>query len=136
MRPSLEAPRSLANVTADALHLLVQQLAQCTLDAWAIVIWSRIIVMEKLRDFHGISPRGLYASLLQEGWVIFLDLRDVHHEDFLDLSVDGGVLPRDERATFTQDESLSVTVPRLDTLGVLQGHRDIVSACLGWRCCC
>ena len=82
------------------------------------------------------SPRGLYASLLQEGWTIFLDLRDVHHEDFLDLLGGGVLLTQDGRVTFTQDERLSVTGLHLETLVVLQSHRDIVSACLGWWCDC
>ena len=73
----------------------------------------------------------LYASFLQEGWAIFLDLRDVHHEDFLDLLGGGVLLTQDGRVSFTQDERLSVTGLHLETLVALQSHRDIVSACLG-----
>ena len=47
-----------------------------------------------------------------------------------------GLLTQDERVTFTQGERRSVTGLRLDTPVVLQSHRDIVSACLGWRCYC
>ena len=91
--------------------------------------------MYNIHDVHGISRRGLYASLLQEGRAIFLDLRDVHHEDFLDLLGGGVLLTQDGRVSFTQDERLNVTGLHLETL-VLQSHRDIVSACLGWRCDC
>ena len=66
---------------------------------------------------------------------MFLDLRDVHHEDVIDLFVGGVLLTQDGRVTFTQDERLSVTGLRLDTPVVLQSHQDIVSACLGWRFC-
>ena len=95
--------------------------------------------MQNIHDVHGISPRGLYASVLQEGLccsvVVPAHLRDAHHEDCLDL-LGGVLLTQDGRVSFTQDERLSVTGLHLETLVALQSHRDIVSACLGWWCDC